>query len=99
MTFIGRTLLLGVDVGTSGTKVVLLDADGRAVDEATVTYDGRQCSGSAMRFDLVPQRASDRVAPTSAGGVNPQVDTEAVPNCDDNEEADPCARTAPSPAM
>ena len=37
----GRTLLLGVDVGTSGTKVVLLDGDGRAVDEATVTYDVR----------------------------------------------------------
>jgi xylulokinase len=34
----GRTLLLGVDVGTSGTKVVLLDGDGATVDETTVGY-------------------------------------------------------------
>ena len=34
----GRTLLLGVDVGTSGTKVVLLDGDGAIVDETTVGY-------------------------------------------------------------
>ncbi len=32
------TLLLGVDVGTSGLKAVLLDADGATVDEATVGY-------------------------------------------------------------
>ena len=37
-TATGRTLLLGVDVGTSGTKVVLLDADGATVDETTVGY-------------------------------------------------------------
>lgn len=34
----GRTLLLGVDLGTSGTKVVLLDGDGGTVDETTVGY-------------------------------------------------------------
>ena len=29
---------LGIDIGTSGTKVVLLDRDGRLVDEATSNY-------------------------------------------------------------
>ena len=33
------SLLLGVDVGTSGLKAVLLDAGGRTVDEATVAYE------------------------------------------------------------
>src|ERR1051325_9852903 len=31
-------LLLGLDVGTSGLKAVLLDENGRAVDEATASY-------------------------------------------------------------
>jgi xylulokinase len=30
--------VLGIDVGTSGLKAVLLDADGRTVDEATASY-------------------------------------------------------------
>jgi xylulokinase len=35
------TLLLGVDVGTSGLKAVLLDESGSTVDEATIPYDVR----------------------------------------------------------
>jgi sugar (pentulose or hexulose) kinase len=32
------TLVLGIDVGTSCLKAVLLDPDGNAVDEATASY-------------------------------------------------------------
>jgi len=35
------SLLLGVDVGTSGLKAILLDEDGRTVDEATAAYELR----------------------------------------------------------
>lgn len=35
------SLLLGIDVGTSGLRAVLLDREGRAVDEATSEYDLR----------------------------------------------------------
>ena len=38
MTMATADLLLGVDVGTSGLKAVLLDAAGATVDEATATY-------------------------------------------------------------
>ncbi len=34
-------VLLGIDVGTSGLRAVLLDADGRLVDEATSEYEVR----------------------------------------------------------
>lgn len=37
----GRATLLGIDVGTSGLKAILLDADGATVDEATSGYEVR----------------------------------------------------------
>jgi xylulokinase len=36
-----RPLLLGVDVGTSGLRAVLLDGEGHLLDEATSEYETR----------------------------------------------------------
>lgn len=36
-----RSLVLGIDVGTSGLKAVLLDEGGRSIDEATAPYELR----------------------------------------------------------
>ena len=67
------TYLLGVDIGTSGTKTVLFDTSGAAIADATVEYPLYQPKRKALSilFQPVKTFGEQRARKPNTGIIGP----------------------------